>query len=91
MAGSVSLVIRFLRIGNHIKANHLFTYMIHQLNPSIRMYNETFGNLVALLVIDYGKETNIVFVCKIIKTGKVKSFSSNQVTIPVNSTFEINL
>lgn len=64
---------------------------ILQLSPSIRMSNEDFRDLLALFIIDYGTEVNPIFVCKVIGTGEVKSFTSNQVTIPLNFTFESNL
>lgn len=56
---------------------------ICQLNPQIKVLTP-FGFGWSFFLIDYGQDTNPVFVVRIDKDGQVKNFDSNDIKIEGN-------
>lgn len=54
-------------------------------------FNTPLGVGVALFLIDYGFAENTVWIIALGKDGKIKHFTSEQITLLKNSTWEINL
>lgn len=53
--------------------------------------NETFGKVRGILYIDYGVESNGVFLCAVKESGQLKYFNTNQLKIENNFTLEENI
>ena len=49
------------------------------------------GDGQALFIIDYGPHENTIWVVALEKDGKIKHYSSNQISVCKNFTFGINL
>ena len=62
--------------------------MIHELRQPLEA-ETSLGDVWLILFIDYGPLENSVFVGVVKHTGEVKHFSSNQVKLLKNCTFDI--
>ena len=62
--------------------------MIHELRQPLEAETEL-GHVWLIIFIDYGPLENSVFVGVIKSTGEIKHFSSNQVKLLKNNTFDI--
>ena len=64
--------------------------MIHEIKGTIWV-NTPHGKAIAMFLIDYGIQQNTIWVCACKKTGKVKHYDSNQISVEVNYTIDFNL
>jgi len=53
--------------------------------------NTPFGDVQALLIIDYGIHQNTIWVCSSLSDGSIRHFDSNQISIKINQTIEFNM
>ena len=64
--------------------------VIHEIKQVLTV-NTPFGEAQALFLIDYGIHLNSIWVCASYSDGKIRHFDSNQITVNINHTLELNL
>jgi hypothetical protein len=64
--------------------------VIHEIEQVLTV-NTPFGEAQALFLIDYGIHLNSIWVCASYSDGKIRHFDSNQITVNINHTLELNL
>lgn len=62
---------------------------IHELRQTLWV-NTPHGKGIALLVIDYGPQQNTIWVVALKESGQIKHYDSNQITLEVNYTLDLN-
>jgi len=64
--------------------------MIHEIQQTLWV-NTPHGTGQALFIIDYGPHHNSIWIVANKKDGKIKHYDSNQISVEINHTLEINL
>lgn len=63
---------------------------IHEVNQVLKV-NTPFGIAQVLFLMDYGVHQNTIWVCASQEDGKIRHFDSNQISVTVNHTIEMNV
>lgn len=64
--------------------------VIHEIEQGMYL-NTPHGEGIALFIIDYGPQMNTVWVVANREDGAIRHYDSNQVTLTINHTLDINL
>jgi hypothetical protein len=63
---------------------------IHEVKQVLKV-NTPFGIAQVLFLMDYGIHQNTIWVCASYEDGKIRHFDSNQISVTVNHTIEMNV